>query len=258
MTQLIGTIKQLREIRKSVGDKSLGFVPTMGNLHEGHMSLSQRSVSENDITVMSCFVNPTQFNNAADLEQYPRTLSNDLAMAKKTGVDYFFAPEYSALYPDDYQYSISEKIISRYLEGEHRPGHFEGMMTIVLKLLLLVKADRAYFGEKDYQQLQLVKGLVDAFFVDTDIIGCPTIRNEFGLPLSSRNRRLTAAQLEICRYFPGYFHSKKSCEEITHALQEKGFDVEYIKEQDGRRFAAVNMGGVRLIDNIDCLEVETC
>ncbi len=250
MTKLVKTIEEWRQCQKMIGNKTLGFVPTMGNLHEGHVSLLGRSVLENDVTVMSCFVNSTQFNNTNDFQHYPRSLSEDLAMASQAGVDYFFAPEYSALYPDDYQYKISENSISHHLEGEHRPGHFEGVMTVILKLLLLMKSDRAYFGEKDYQQLQLVKGMVDAFFIDTEIVGCQTVRNAFGLPLSSRNRRLTKEQREISRYFPEYFHSEKTCEEITDALQKKGFEVEYVREYQGRRFAAIQLGGVRLIDNI--------
>jgi len=251
MTKLVKTIEKWRKIRKSLGNKTLGLVTTMGNLHEGHVSLLRRSVLENDVSVISCFVNPTQFNNTKDFEHYPKTLSEDLMIADKIGVDYFFMPEYSALYPDDFQYSVSENSISRRLEGQHRPGHFEGMMTVVLKLLQVIKADRAYFGEKDYQQLQLVKGMVEAFFVDTEIVGCPTIRNAFDLPLSSRNGRLTEEQLEISRYFPKYFHSGKTCEEITQSLEEKGFEVEYIQEHQGRRFAAVRLGDVRLIDNIE-------
>jgi len=229
----------------------VGLVTTMGNLHEGHRSLFYRSASENDVSVISCFVNPKQFNNESDFEAYPRTLSEDLAVADQTGIDYFFMPEYSALYPDDFQYKVSENSISRRLEGKHRPGHFEGMMTVVLKLLQLIKADHVYFGEKDYQQLQLVKGMAEAFFVDTEIVGCETIRNAFDLPLSSRNGRLTEEQLEVSRYFPKYFHSEKSCEEITRALEAKGFEVEYIQEHQGRRFAAVRLGDVRLIDNIE-------
>jgi len=250
MTKLIKTIEEWKKIRKTLDNKTLGFVPTMGNLHEGHVSLLRRSILENTCTVMSCFVNPTQFNNANDLEHYPRTLTEDLEIADQAGVDYCFSPEYSALYPDDYQYSVTEKTISRHLDGEHRPGHFDGVMTVVLKLLQLMQADFAYFGEKDYQQLQLVKGMVDAFFVNTKIVGCPTIRNAFDLPLSSRNGRLTKAQLKTARYFPEYFHSNQSCGEITRALQEKGFEVEYVKEHQGRRFAAVRLGDVRLIDNV--------
>ncbi len=253
--KIVKRLSSWKAVQKSLGDKTLGFVPTMGNLHEGHLSLLQRSVSENDVTVMSCFVNPTQFNTANDFAQYPKTLKEDVAIAEKAGVDYFFMPEYDSLYPDDYRYSISEKEMSRHLEGAHRSGHFEGMMTVVLKLLVLMKADRAYFGEKDFQQLQLIKGLAEAFFIETEIVSCPTIRNDFDLPLSSRNNRLTPEQFETSRYFPEHFHSKKSCNEIINALTEKGFEVEYIEERYGRRFAAVRLGEVRLIDNI---EVTTC
>jgi len=248
---LIKTPEEWQQRRETFGDKTIGFVPTMGTLHAGHLSLLQRSVAENDLTVISCFLNPEQFNNAADLEKYPRALAEDFVMAEEAGVDYFFAPEYEDLYPDAYRYQVSEKRDSLVLEGEHRPGHFEGVLTVVLKLLLLMKADRAYFGEKDYQQLQLVKGMVEAFFIRTDIIGCPIVRNDFGLPLSSRNHLLNADQLELSRQFPACFHTKESCNQIAKKLEQAGFNVEYVKEQQGRRFASVFLGDVRLIDNVD-------
>lgn len=251
MTQLIENITQWRELRKSFADKTLGFVPTMGNLHEGHMSLVKRSTDENDLTVLSCFVNPTQFNNAGDLKSYPRTFENDMALCESAGVDYFFFPEYKAMYPDDYRYKVSENEISAVLEGEHRPGHFDGVLTVVLKLLLLMKADRAYFGEKDYQQLKLVEGMANAFFLDTEIVACPTMRNEFGLALSSRNGRLTEDQFALSKFFPEFLHSNRSCEEVAKALNEKGFKVEYIEEHQGRRLGAAWLGDVRLIDNIE-------
>jgi pantoate--beta-alanine ligase len=251
MTIKIKTPEAWQQHQETFGDKTLGLVPTMGNLHAGHLSLLQRSVAENDLTVMSCFVNPAQFNSTTDLENYPRTLAEDFSMAEEAGVDYFFMPEYEALYPDAYRYQVLENRDSLILEGVHRPGHFEGVLTVVLKLLLLLKADHAYFGEKDYQQLQLVKGMVEAFFIRTDIIGCPIVRNDFGLPLSSRNRLLSADQLELSRQFPACFHTKESCNQIAKKLERAGFNVEYIKEQKGRRFSAVWLGDIRLIDNID-------
>ncbi len=249
MTKLIQSVSEWQALRPSFG-KDLGFVPTMGNLHEGHLSLLQRARQETAVTVLSVFVNPTQFNNANDYVHYPRSLAQDLEWAEKAGTDYVLAPPYQELYPDDYAYQVSEAELSEVLEGAFRPGHFTGMLTIVLKLLLLARAKRAYFGEKDYQQVELVRGMARAFFINTEIVACPTLRNEFGLPHSSRNRRLTAEQYEQARAFPEAFHSSLSCEEIKVQLQDKGFTVDYIEEYKGRRFAAVKLGEVRLIDNV--------
>lgn len=249
MTQLIQSIAEWRALRPTLSDE-LGLVTTMGNLHEGHLSLLQRSRAENAISVMSIFVNPTQFNNANDYVHYPRTMEQDLEWAKKARVDYVLAPRYADIYPDDYAYQVQEVETSEHLEGAARPGHFTGMLTIVLKLLLLARAKRVYFGEKDHQQLHLVRGMAQAFFLETEVVGCPTVRNESGLPLSSRNNRLTAEQYQLAQHFPAIFHTALSCEEIKNKLQEKGFEVEYVEEYHGRRFAAVRLGEVRLIDNV--------
>lgn len=249
MTTLIRSIAEWQDLRRTLGD-DLGLVPTMGNLHEGHLSLLQRSREETAVSVLSIFVNPTQFNNGDDYVHYPRTLEQDLLLAEKAKVDYVFAPVSQDMYPDGYVYQVTEVELSEQLEGVFRPGHFTGMLTIVLKLLMLARARRAYFGEKDYQQVELVRGLTQAFFLETEIVTCPTIRNEFGLPHSSRNRRLTPEQYQKAQDFPALFHSALSCEEIKKQLMEKGFAVDYVEEYHGRRFAAVKLGEVRLIDNI--------
>ncbi len=249
MAILIKTIDEWQKLRSSLSD-DLGFVPTMGNLHVGHLSLLEKSQRENKASVLSIFVNPTQFNNANDYVHYPKTLEQDLELAEKAKIDYVFVPSFKEIYPDNYAYQVSECEFSEQLEGAFRPGHFNGMLTVVLKLLMLMKAKRAYFGEKDYQQLVLVKGMVKSFFINTEIIGCPTVRNDFGLPYSSRNNRLTPEQYQQARYFPEIFHeSQYSCEEVKNKLTEYGFKVDYIEEYDGRRFAAVHLGEVRLIDN---------
>lgn len=250
MTRLIESVAEWQALRATLQGE-VGFVPTMGNLHIGHLSLLQRSRQENDISLLSIYVNPAQFNNANDYVHYPRTLDKDLDLAKQAQVDYALAPSYADMYPDDYTYQVSEVDMSQTLEGVYRPGHFTGMLTIVLKLLLLARARRAYFGEKDYQQLQLVRGLVRAFFLGTDIVACSTVRNETGLPLSSRNNRLTPEQYQLAQYFPAVLHSSLSCEDIKNKLLAHGFEVEYVEEQGGRRFAAVKIGDVRLIDNIE-------
>lgn len=250
MTQVIQSLAEWRALRRDLSH-DLGFVPTMGNLHEGHFSLLKRSRDENAISVMSIFVNPTQFNNTNDYVHYPKTLEADVALAQQAQVDYLLMPSVAELYPDDYAYQLNETQHSQKMEGVSRPGHFTGMLTIVLKLLLLVRAQRAYFGEKDYQQLALVREMTKAFFIDTKIVSCPTIRNDFGLPHSSRNNRLTSGQYQQARHFPAIFHAPLSCEEIKKRLIAQGFVVDYIEEHDGRRFAAVRLGEVRLIDNIN-------
>lgn len=258
MLKIIENIDQWQAERKNISSTlSIGFVPTMGNLHEGHMSLMRRSISENQITIVSIFVNPIQFNNKDDFKNYPQTLVEDKAMLQDARVNYLLLPTYEQLYPDDAQFKLYESNISKLLEGKHRPGHFEGVLTVIMKLFMLVKPNRAYFGEKDYQQFQLVKAMSKAFFMDVEIIGCPTIRNEFGLPLSSRNNRLSQEQLEKSRAFPKFLNTTMSCQEIINALNQAGFIVEYVEEKEGRRFAAIKLGSVRLIDNIALAELES-
>jgi pantoate--beta-alanine ligase len=222
----------------------------MGHLHEGHLQLLKQSVAENDITVLSIFVNPTQFNNPQDFENYPKTLEQDLKLAQRVGTDFVLLPTYQELYPDEYTYHITESCLSLPLEGAYRPGHFEGMLTVVMKLLNIVKAQRAYFGEKDYQQLQLVKGLVRAFFIPTQIIPCKTLRHPDGLAMSSRNSRLSPTARQQAALFPKLLLDARLTDEaVTVELQKQGFTVDYIKTQDSRRFGAVTLEGVRLIDN---------
>ena len=257
MTTVIKSIQEWRDIRKQmISRQTIGFVPTMGNLHAGHESLLQRAKQETEITVLSIFVNPTQFNNADDLKNYPRTLDDDIAMAEHLKINYVIAPAIADLYPDNYSYQIHETLLSQSLEGKCRPGHFTGMLTIVLKLLLFVKPDRAYFGEKDFQQLQLVRGLAKAFFLDTEIVACATIRNENGLPLSSRNGRLTKDQFQLAERFIQITHSNKKCEDIIKELTAEGIVIDYIEDVGDRRFAAVRIGDVRLIDNISLAELK--
>lgn len=247
--QIIYSCQEFKKLRNQL-NTSIGFVPTMGNLHEGHASLLLKSKQENELTALSIFINPTQFNNSEDLKSYPRTLEEDKKIAESLSVDYLFLPTASDIYPDNYRYKMTESITSTVLEGKCRPSHFEGTLTIVMKFLLIIRPTRAYFGEKDYQQYLLVKNMTQAFFLETDIIGCPTIRNENGLPLSSRNNRLTSEQLEKAQLFPQLFHTQLTPEEITSNLISAGFEVEYVEDYNSRRFAAVKLDGIRLIDNI--------
>lgn len=252
MTKILRSIKEWREFRRGTEffGKTIGFVPTMGNLHEGHRKLLERSVNENDLTILSIFVNPTQFDNKEDLEKYPQTQNIDIQIAQKAKVDYVLIPDYDSIYPDNYTYKIQEHHISNLMEGKSRPGHFDGMLTVVLKLLQLTKSTRAYFGEKDYQQLQLVKGLVDAFFIDTEIVSCPTIRDKNGFALSSRNSRLSVEDYAIAIKFPEVLKAEKSSKAANERLSKLGIEVDYIEDLFGRRFGAVKVGNVRLIDNL--------
>ncbi len=228
--------------------KTLGFVATMGNLHAGHLSLIHKSQRENDETIVSIFVNQTQFNNKEDYERYPRTLDADLAYLRDASVDYCLLPEMSSMYPDEYRFQIHETTHHERLEGKHRPGHFTGMLTVVMKLLQLTNATRAYFGEKDFEQLQYIKEMKKAFFIRTEIVGCPTCREPSGLALSSRNNRLSQEGREKADAFASIFLKAQSLEEAKEALS--AFDVEYLEEAYQRRFIAVHIDGVRLIDNI--------
>jgi len=243
-------IESFREIRKTLSDKSVGFIPTMGNCHAGHVSLVERARAENDICVVSIFVNPTQFNDSKDFTSYPKSLGEDKMLLERCGCDYLLTPSVKAMYPDNYTWQVQETHLSQTMEGFARPGHFTGMLTVVMKLLQWVKPQRAYFGEKDYQQLQLVKAMCEAFFIDCDIVACETVRNELGLALSSRNQRLSAKGLEMAAQFPQLLRAATSRDEAEFMLTNAGFSVDYVTEQDGRRFAAVSHEGVRLIDNI--------
>ena len=233
---------------------SVGFVPTMGALHRGHASLIERSVAECEHTVLSVYVNPTQFNNPQDLEHYPRTLEADLAMASELGVDSVLTPDYASLYPDDYRYRVDEDGLSASLCGAHRPGHFSGVLTVVMKLLNLVRPSRAYFGEKDYQQYLLIRDMCAAFLMDVEIVPCATVRAPDGLALSSRNALLDADGRARAPEFARLLRSSDTDDAVARRLEAAGFAVDYVETRAGRRFGAVVVRGggreVRLIDNV--------
>jgi pantoate--beta-alanine ligase len=248
------------QIRAGVG---LGVVPTMGALHAGHLSLVRRSRAENPRTLVTIFVNPTQFDDRADLERYPRPLSEDVDRLAAEGVDFVLHPSEPDLYPDHYHYRVTELERSRHFEGAHRPGHFDGVLTVVLKLLQIACADRAYFGEKDWQQLRLVQGMARAFFLPTRIVACDTVREPDGLALSSRNGRLSAADRARAPEFHRILAAAPSAQAAHAMLAASGFGVDYVEDVDDRgvddvdaasvtrrRLGAVRLGGVRLIDNV--------
>lgn len=229
--------------------KSIGFVPTMGALHTGHRALLQRARAENDLVVLSIFVNPTQFNDPADLAKYPRTLEADVALVEGL-VDFVLTPTPAEFYADNYRYRVTESELSRRWEGAHRPGHFDGVLTVVLKLLNVVQARRAYFGEKDWQQLELVRGMAQAFFLPVEIIACPTERATDGLALSSRNARLSPAARAQAAIFPKVLRESPTADAAVPQLQAAGFEVDYVADHEKVRLGAVRLEGVRLIDNV--------
>ncbi len=196
--QVITEIEELKlwvAKAKQAGQK-IGFVPTMGYFHAGHLSLMRRARQENDLVVVSLFVNPIQFGPQEDLARYPRDLERDQEMAVEAGVDLLFVPAANEMYPEGFQTYVEVTEVSQGLCGTQRPGHFRGVATVVLKLFNLVAADRAYFGEKDAQQLRVIRQMVRDLSVNLEIIGCPIIREADGLALSSRNVYLSPAERE--------------------------------------------------------------
>lgn len=249
---IIHNPSELKQWRNQLAQNvKVGFVPTMGALHQGHMSLLKAARAESDQVVLSIFVNPTQFNDPKDFEKYPITLEQDLEQARTHNVDLVFLPTKDSMYPDGYAYQVSENQFSKILCGQNRPGHFEGVLTIVLKLLMLVRPKVAFFGEKDFQQMKLIQGMTQSFFLDTEIRPQPTLREKDGLAMSSRNVRLTPHERSRA---PEFFKALTHCEspeQATRQLTEQGFHVDYVVDIDTRRFGAVKLGEVRLIDNVE-------
>lgn len=229
---------------------TVGFVPTMGALHEGHTALIERARQENARVIVSIFVNPTQFNDPTDLEKYPRTWTSDLERAKDAGADWVFAPSSDEIYPDQTRFRVTESGLSDILEGVQRPGHFAGVLTVVMKLLQLVRPNRAYFGEKDLQQLQLIRDMVEAFFLPVEIVPCPTVRAPDGLALSSRNALLSPFARVKAAMFPQILQTVPEPMAARQQLAEAGFKVDYVENHEQWRLGAVRLEGVRLIDNV--------
>ena len=224
--------------------KEIGLVPTMGALHEGHASLVKRSVEENGVTVVSVFLNPTQFNDKGDLERYPRTLDADCKLLEACGADYVFAPSVEELYPTPDTRHFEFPPVSTVMEGAKRPGHFNGVCQVVSRLFFIVHPNRAYFGEKDWQQIAVIKQLVKYLNSDVQIVECPIIRDEDGLAKSSRNTLLSADERAIA---PNIYKALKASVEFAknHTVQEthykvvsdinavEGLEVEYFQIVDG-------------------------
>ena len=231
--------------------KSIGFVPTMGALHEGHASLIKRSVQDNDITVVSVFLNPTQFNDKADLERYPKTLDEDVRLSEACGADYVFAPAVEEIYPEPDTRVFEFPPVTTVMEGARRPGHFNGVCQVVSRLFTIVAPDNAYFGEKDWQQIAVIKQLVDYMNSNITIVECPIIREADGLAMSSRNKLLTKEERAIA---PAIYQALKDSLDYskTHSVKEThdkvvaeinaidGLEVEYFEIVDGKTLLAVD------------------
>ena len=276
--ELIQTIRELRaklDALRGEG-KTIGLVPTMGALHAGHASLVKRAVAENDVVVVSDFVNPTQFNDKDDLAKYPRTLDADCRLLESCGAAFVFAPSVEEIYPEPDTRTFSYAPLDTVMEGKYRPGHFNGVCQIVSKLFLIVEPTRAYFGEKDFQQLAIIREMVRRYPFDLQIVGCPIVREADGLALSSRNARLSGEQrkqaLQISKaLFASVDYAKSHTLAETKEFVEKtiadaeGLRLEYFEIVDGNTLQTVGeweeskyvvgcitvfCGEVRLIDNI--------
>lgn len=229
----------------------IGFVPTMGALHKGHFELVQTSLNETDITIVSIFVNPTQFDNKEDLANYPNSLGDDLNALEDMGVSAVFLPNYEMLYPDDFKYKVTETDLSQKFCGASRPGHFDGVLTVVLKLFNICIPHNVYFGEKDFQQMTLIEGMIEALFLPITLVAVPTVREDSGLALSSRNQRLSDEQKQLAPKLNEVLKNASDAEQAQQQLTELGFKVDYVEDWNHRRLAAAWLGDVRLIDNVE-------
>jgi pantoate--beta-alanine ligase len=269
--QVVATQEELREV---LGDTRPGLVPTMGALHAGHLSLISRSASENPLTVVSIFVNPTQFTSPEDLARYPRDLKGDVELARQAGADLIFAPEIVSIYPPGFDTTVEVGNLSKRWEGAFRPGHLRAVATVVTILLNLAQPARAYFGEKDYQQLQVIRRMHLDLALPGEIIGCPTVRDADGLALSSRNVRLSEEDRARAMSLPraiaavtaaaarGETNVRRLEAEALAEFDGTGVAVDYLAlvddssleplqslRQRARLLIAAHIGGIRLIDN---------
>ncbi len=273
ITKISETKKVLNNHRSS--GKSIGFVPTMGALHQGHISLVDKAVSENDIVIVSLFVNPTQFNDKSDLKNYPRTPENDIKLLEESGVHYIFMPSEQEIYPEKDTRVFEFGSLDKVMEGEHRPGHFNGVAQVVSKLFDIVEPHRAYFGQKDFQQLAVIRHLVKQLKLKIEIIGCPIMREPDGLAMSSRNLLLDPEKRKSAPYiYKTLSEARNKANELSvkdlinwvvaSINKDSNLVVEYFslvdsetlqpisKWEDAKSIIgciAVQAGNVRLIDN---------
>ena len=278
---LFKTVPDLQAYLRPYREKRrvIGFVPTMGALHEGHLSLVEQSLERSQCTVCSIFVNPTQFNESSDLEQYPRHPERDLQLLYEAGCQAVFMPEVAEIYPDGTSAGSMEQLdfggLDRVMEGAHRPGHFEGVAQVVKRLIDIVGPDLMFMGEKDYQQLLIVRRMVQQLELPVEVVGCAIVREADGLAMSSRNQRLNAAaRAQAPAIYQALLQAAEAASEHsaadirqmgTKALSDAGLEPEYFELADAdtlqpvhalqeaeqvRAFAAAWAGGIRLIDNL--------
>ena len=257
--------------------KTIGLVPTMGALHQGHMSLVEKANSENDIVVVTLFVNPTQFNDPSDLDHYPRTLDQDLELIRQLEADLVFVPSVKEMYPEEDTHIFDLGSLDKVMEGKHRKGHFNGVAQIVSKLFLLIRPHRAYFGQKDFQQLVIIRRLVEILELNLTIVPCPIIREKDGLAMSSRNTRLSKEERKLApKIYETLVQAREKMEDMTPSqvkewvtlqfkkqselnleyfeiVEDKGLMPIYEWDEKLNKVAclAVQLGGVRLIDNLN-------
>lgn len=247
---VINTTAQLQELlqEERAKGRTIGLVPTMGALHEGHASLVRRSVAENDITVVSIFLNPTQFNDPKDLERYPRTLDSDCAILEKCGAQIAYAPSVKEVYPEPDTRQFSYPPTDSVMEGARRPGHFNGVCQIVSKLFMMTDPDRAYFGEKDYQQIAVIRRMAEDLKFRVDIIPCPVIREADGLAMSSRNTLLSLEEKQTAPNIYRILNESKTLgldiKDTSQWVVEQinaipGLEVEYFSIVDGDSLADI-------------------
>ena len=276
--KVFNTIKDTNEFLSKQGSdgRTIGFVPTMGALHEGHLELMRRAKRENDILACSIFVNPIQFNNKEDLNKYPRTLEDDIKKIELIGCDVLFAPSNEEMYPEEEKTVYDFGNLDKVMEGKHRPGHFNGVAVVVKKLFDIIQPDKAYFGEKDFQQLRIIQALAEQLKLSVEIVPCSIVREKDGLAMSSRNERLTAEERKIA---PVIFKTLQFVKRNSHRLSieeiNKHIDseinlypemkLEYFEIVDKKTLSqgtkllrnknliaciALFLGKIRLIDNI--------
>lgn len=275
--KIINSIQEITEISRALrlDNKTIGFVPTMGALHKGHLTLMQRAKDENDILIVSVFVNPIQFNNPEDLEKYPRDIDADSNKLESIGCDYSFYPKAEEVYAQEPTEEFDFGNLDKVMEGEQRPGHFRGVAIIVSRLFNWINPNKAYFGEKDFQQLTIIKAMVNNLDLGVEIVACPIVREEDGLAMSSRNQRLSASAREIAPRINAILRKSYSLSEnisisqiksfvINEFKLVKDFELEYFEIVDAKTLEPITqrtengvvgcvalwLDGVRLIDVI--------
>ncbi|MFA5540043.1 MAG: pantoate--beta-alanine ligase [Bacteroidales bacterium] len=275
--KIINSIQEITEISRALrlDNKTIGFVPTMGALHKGHLTLMQRAKDENDILIVSVFVNPIQFNNPEDLEKYPRDIDADSNKLESIGCDYLFYPKAEEVYAQEPTEEFDFGNLDKVMEGEQRPGHFRGVAIIVSRLFNWINPNKAYFGEKDFQQLTIIKAMVNILGLGVEIVACPIVREEDGLAMSSRNQRLSASAREIAPRINAILRKSYSLSEnisisqiksfvINEFKLVKDFELEYFEIVDAKTLEPITqrtengvvgcvalwLDGVRLIDVI--------